>query len=416
MKKQHKHKAQIILFCMVVFPLISAKAQELHYYIQEALKNNEELKAWQHKNQIAEEQINQATALPNTTFGFGYFVSEPETRTGAQKARFSIKQMIPWFGTLTARKNYAASLAEKAFVEVVIIKRKLILSVSLTYYKMLILHKKQQLLSENIQLLKTYEQLAITALETGASSAVDVLKLQIQQNEMEAQKQLLQAEFTTTQIKFQELINNNTTITLSYPEALQLPGEEIKTTRDSITVHPELQKYEKLYESVERSLTLTQKEAAPNLSFGLDYISVQERMNQTFSDNGKDIFMPMVSVSIPLFNNSYKSKSRQLNLKKKEISAFKTAHKTKLETYLFEALQNQKTALVTYRAQVKNLERAKDAEEIVLKTFESESINFTQILDIKKMQLGLHEKRLDAIEAYFKAVTTINYLTNKNSI
>lgn len=413
MKKQHKHKAHIILFCMVVFPVFLGKAQELPFYIQEALKNNDELKAWQHKNKIAEEQINQATALPNTTFGFGYFVSEPETRTGAQKARLSVQQMIPWFGTLTARKNYAASLAETAFVEVVLIKRKLVLSVSLTYYELLILHNKQKLLKENIQLLQTYEQLAIASIETASSSAVDVLKLQIQQNELEAQLQLLEAEFNTTQTKFWELVNNNSIVSPAFPETLELPDAATNITPETITIHPELQKYEKLSESIENSLAVTKKESAPNLSFGLDYIAVQERANQDFSDNGKDIFMPMVSVSIPLFNNTYKSKVRELNLKKKEISAFQTAHKTKLETFLFEALQNRKTALVTYRTQVKNLERAKDAEEIIVKSFESENINFTQVLDIKKMQLALHEKRLNAIEAYFKAVAKINYLTKE---
>ena len=38
------------------------------------------------------------------------------------------------------------------------------------------------------------------------------------------------------------------------------------------------------------------------IGLGLDYINVEERPNMDFSDNGKDIVMPMVSVSIPIFN------------------------------------------------------------------------------------------------------------------
>ena len=39
------------------------------------------------------------------------------------------------------------------------------------------------------------------------------------------------------------------------------------------------------------------------IGFGLDYITVSERPSMYFSENGKDIVMPMVSVSIPIFNN-----------------------------------------------------------------------------------------------------------------
>ena len=43
------------------------------------------------------------------------------------------------------------------------------------------------------------------------------------------------------------------------------------------------------------------------LGFGLDYIYVEKRPDMNFSDNGKDIIMPMVSLSIPVFNKKYKS-------------------------------------------------------------------------------------------------------------
>ena len=63
--------------------------------------------------------------IPNTEFGVGYFVSEPETRTGAQRFKVSAKQMIPWFGSITARENYVSSLADAKYEDIVIAKRKL---------------------------------------------------------------------------------------------------------------------------------------------------------------------------------------------------------------------------------------------------------------------------------------------------
>ena len=64
--------------------------------------------------------------------------------------------------------------------------------------------------------------------------------------------------------------------------------------------HPELLKYDKLYESIEQSELLNLKESSPMIGFGLDYINVSERPDMNLSDNGKDIVMPMVSLSIPM--------------------------------------------------------------------------------------------------------------------
>ena len=49
------------------------------------------------------------------------------------------------------------------------------------------------------------------------------------------------------------------------------------------------------------------------IGFGLDYIPVEKRPNMDFADNGKDIFMPMVSLSLPIFNKKYKLKKSQLS-------------------------------------------------------------------------------------------------------
>ena len=128
--------------------------------------------------------MNEANTIPNTEFGVGYFVSEPETRTGAQRFKVSAKQMLPWFGSITARENYVGSLADAKYEDIVIAKRKLVTSVSQSYYNLYALNIKQDVLAENIDLLKTYETLALTAVEVGKASAVDVLRLQMRQNEL----------------------------------------------------------------------------------------------------------------------------------------------------------------------------------------------------------------------------------------
>lgn len=387
-----------------------AKAQQLQSFISEAVGNSPEIQAYNLRHNIAEEKVNEADWIPNTEFSAGYFVSEPETRTGAQRARFSARQMLPWFGTITARENYASAMAESEYVEIVIAKRKLALSVSQSYYRLYSIKEKQKVLNENIQLLKTYEKLALTSVEVGKASAVDVLRLQIRQNELQQQKEVLDEGYLGEQTTFNELLNRDGPTEVAILEKLMLPIEDVVFGEDALTLNPELLKYDKLYESVVQSEELNQAERNPMIGFGLDYVPVSERPDMSFSDNGKDIFMPMVSVSVPLFNNKYKSTSKQNELKQLEITSQKDSRLNVLESAFAKAISQRNQARIKYSTQEKNLKQANDAEEILIKNYETGTIDFNDVLDIQELQLKFQINQISAIANYYAQSAIINYL------
>jgi len=393
-----------------IVSIASMNGQELESLIQQAELNNPEIQAFELRYNIASEKVNEVNTLPNTEVSAGLFVSEPETRTGAQKARFSAKQMIPWFGTITARENYASSLADAQYEELVIVKRKLALSVSQSYYRLFSIRGKQGVLDENIELLETYERLALTSVEVGNASAVDVLRLQIRQNELLQQKEVLEQEYLAEQTLFNNLLNRDEQTQVEVYDGLTVPEQDPITEEGSLDLHPELLKYDKLYESVEQSEILNQKEALPDLGFGLDYIPVAERPDMSFDDNGKDIIMPMVSVSIPIFNNKYKSISQQNKLRQQEITAQKQERRNKLETLLSEAINNRMAARIRFRTQTKNIRQAKDGEEILIKSYETGTIDFNDVLDIQELQLRFQINRIESIMGYYVQSAIINYL------
>tara|TARA_R110002051_G_scaffold40861_2_gene84764 strand:+ start:6128 stop:7345 length:1218 start_codon:yes stop_codon:yes gene_type:complete len=395
-----------------IVSIASVKGQELESFIEQAELNNPEIQAFELRYNIASEKVNEVNTLPNTEVSAGLFVSEPETRTGAQKARFSAKQMIPWFGTITARENYASSLADAQYEELVIVKRKLALSVSQSYYRLFSIRGKQGVLGENIALLETYERLALTSVEVGNASAVDVLRLQIRQNELEQQREVLEQEYLAEQTLFNNLLNRDEQTQVVAYDGLTVPEQDPITEEGSLDLHPELLKYDKLYESVEQSEILNQKEALPDLGFGLDYIPVAERPDISFDDNGKDILMPMVSVSIPIFNNRYKSISRQNILRQEEITAQKQERRNKLETLLSEAINNRMAARIRFRTQTKNIRQANDGEEILIKSYETGTIDFNDVLDIQELQLKFQINRIESIKGYYVQSAIINYLIN----
>ncbi|NHF61501.1 TolC family protein [Flavobacteriaceae bacterium TP-CH-4] len=387
-------------------------AQDLESYILEAEANNPEVQAFEIRYNISKERVGEANALPNTEVSAGVFVSEPETRTGAQKARFSVKQMLPWFGTITARENYANAVAEVDYLDIAIAKRKLRLSVSQSYYRLYAIKEKQKVLDENIQLLETYERLALTSVEVGDASAVDVLRLQIRQNELQEQKEVLMQEYLSEQSVFNNLLNRKETLAIDLIDSLAITNEMEQITME-LEPHPELEKYDRLYESVAESEILNQREANPNLGFGLDYIPVAERAGMDFSDNGKDILMPMVSLSIPIFSNRYKSRSVQNELRQEEINAQKTNRKNRLETVLNTSINKKEAAKIKFNTQKKNLKQARNAEEILIKNYETGTIDFNDVLDIQELQLKFQTTQIEAVKSYYSQMAVINYLTSQ---
>jgi cobalt-zinc-cadmium efflux system outer membrane protein len=132
-----------------------------------------------------------------------------------------------------------------------------------------------------------------------------------------------------------------------------------------------------------------------------------------FSDNGKDIVMPMVSVSIPIFNKKYKSQTKQNDLQQQEITAQKQERLNALETLLDKANNERISARISYATQTKNLKQAKDAEDILIKSYETGTIDFNDVLDIQELQLKFQMNQIESIRTYYVQSTIINYLTQQ---
>ncbi len=385
-------------------------SQDLETYVEEAIRNNPEVQAYQLRYNIAVEKVREVNTIPNTDLGVGYFVSEPETRTGAQKVRVSLKQMLPWFGTITARENYASSLADASYEELSLTKRKLALEVTQSYYRLYAIRAEQLVLDENIELLSNYERLALTSIEVGSASAVDVLRLQIRQNELIQRHKILSEAYIAESTLFNKLLNRDESLAVEVIELLIIPEEDPVSELDRLDLHPELLKYDRLFESVDRAEFLNRKEASPNIGLGVDYAYVEERPGLDFEDNGKDILMPMISLSIPVFNQKYKSRTIQNKMRQQEITYQKNERRNRLQSLLQAAIQNRNSARIAQVIQSENIKMAKDGEGILIKSYETGTIDFNDVLEIQELQLKFQVSQIASVKSYYNESAIVNYL------
>ena len=403
-----KHvKTIFLLFSLVC--CLKGNAQQLEVLINEALENNPEIEKLEWQYQIVAEKVNEVNSLPDTQFNFGMMAIKPEMEMPMDRFRVSVMQMFPWFGTIRAREDYITSQSDTKQMDITIAKRKLELAVADFYYLLYEIRTKGIVLSQQISLLETYEKLALNAVEIGKASAVDVLKLQIRQNELLKQKNLLTQQDQGIQAAFNSLLNREYDQEITITHELHIPEDDAILEFEAITQNPELTKFDVMYNSVEQLEQLNQKERAPSFGVGIEYIN-QER-SPMITSSFKDMVMPMFSLSIPIFNNKYKSQTKQNQLQLQEIQSQKAERFNSLKAAYAKAVSQRNQARITFNTEKNNLKSAKDAEQILIKSYETGTIDFNDVLDIQELQLKFQINQIIAVKNYYIQSTIINYLT-----
>ncbi|PTX62299.1 outer membrane protein TolC [Kordia periserrulae] len=387
-----------------------ANGQTLESYLAEAEKNSSEILAQQLQYESTLEKVNEVGSLPNTQVGVGVFAQEVETRVGPQKARFSASQQIPWFGILKAKKENAKLLATAKESEIDFLKRQLRLNVKMAYYNLYTLQQKYNITQQHIEILDTYEKLALNELENNRSNMVDVLHIKMKKNELQQQFQEISETIQSEKAQFNVLLNRPITAEVLVLDSLQIQENTILTTMEMLEKHPKLQQLDAMEEVLQQSEIVAKKEGNPKIGFGLDYVLVAERSGVSMPDNGKDIIMPMVSVSIPLFNKKHVSKQKQLQLEQEAIVQNKTTVKNQLRIAYEQAKNKLKNAMESIKIQEENITQANQAKEVILAAYQTDKMDFEQLLALDQLKLGFEMKKINDFNTSLANTAIIEFL------
>jgi hypothetical protein len=100
-------------------------------------------------------------------------------------------------------------------------------------------------------------------------------------------------------------------------------------------------------------------------------------------------------------------------MQQQEIVAQKQERFNALETLLDKAIKDRFSARISHNTHSKNLKQARDAEEILVKNYETGTIDFNDVLDIQELQLKFQMNQIESVKIYFIQTTIINYLTQQ---
>ncbi len=398
----------------MVSGISAVQTQTLDTYLEMAAENNPGLQSKYREFEASLQRIPQANTLPDPSFSFGYFISPVETRVGPQRAKFSLSQMFPWFGTLKAKGDAAALMAAAKYQSFLEAQNKLYFDVAAAYYPLYELQQIQKIERENIEILELYKTIATRKFENGAAPMVDVLRVDIMLKDSQTNLEILNKKEHALISTFNNLLNREENEDVIVTDTLLAPAVEIDAVKDSLLLrNPAINALDFKTKASQANEIVAQKQGLPSIGVGLDYVIVGEPSGMAVADAGKDVLMPMVSVSIPIFRKKYDAAEKEAQFMQESYSLQKenvlNSLSSEFDQTLFELAQ-QLDLLELYQEQIAT---NRQSLNLLFSSYGTSGKEFVEVLRMQQQLLKYEKTMVTAKVQYQIALAKLNYITAK---
>ncbi len=409
----------IIILIFLAFTGTLSGQEILDRYLQTAAINNPALKAKFNEYMASLEQVSQVGTLPDPQLAFGYFIMPVETKNGPQQAKISLTQMFPWFGTLNIKEDVVLNMARAKFEDLEETKSKLFFEVKSCWFDLYFIRQSIDITHKNIRILKTFKNLALIKIETGKTSGVDELRVEMELTDLENKLALLKDKSFVNSVKFNNLLNVDENSPIEIPDILWT--NDLAYSRQTVLDSLKLNNHQLLtldykINSFQSKEKLAKKNGLPNISIGLDYIAIGasgDAMTDA-NQNGKDaILFPKIGITIPLYRKKYSAMVKEAVFMKKAIENKKVDKINKLESIFEKEYAEYLDADRRIDLFQKQLQLAEKAGNILETEYATKGSNFEEILRMEKRVLKYCLELEKAKVDKQISIAFINYLMGK---
>jgi outer membrane protein TolC len=465
-----------IYFNLLLPATISAQSDSLYKYLEVAAKNNPVVLQKFAEYQAALQKIPQVGSLADPELSAGFFLSPMELVNGKQVADLRLMQMFPWFGVLKYAKDEMSQMANAKFELFRDAKLQVYYDVQRTWNELYKVQKDISISEKNIEILKTIESLALvkfkeapieTSSTTSSNTAIssgsawnnnarssgmqtmgvsqnnsgtaspnqistsmqavpmgstsagtglsDIYRIQIEAGDLENNIALLKDKQKTIMAEFNKYLNRPVASPVFTSENISVDSFElslIPVSDSMLASNPMLGMldYEKL--SIEARKKMVTRMGYPMVGLGLNYSFISKNTMSSTSMNGKDMIMPMITVTLPVYRKKYNAMKKESELMK--IATFQNYQATanSLEAEYYQAVQlyqDSKRRVKLYDNQYKLASRSLD---LMLKSFTVSSSGLTDVLRVRQQTLDYDMKQVEAITDFNTSVAWLKRLGN----
>lgn len=348
-----------------------ASAQSLEHFVELAMTNHPQLKSELTKHEALKTQEEQASRWQDPSLSVGFNPSS----SSMERLNVSLMQNFAWFGTTKLQKDASRVSVRSNDQNIAALQKQIMVDVSSLYFD---IQETEQLISlqkKNVQVYSEFEKLATHKLSTAKGNMVDVVRAELAKENASIQITLLQQKKEALVYGLNRLVQRNE------KEPVQIEAQHYTATlRDAdVNTHPEIQAIALKKEEMDVRTKVAEKESLPTIGLGVEYM----RMNPARND-----FMPMVSMSIPIFRKKYKAKIQETKLLSAAYEQEKDwainqlyRERNQVENQLIQA--NQELDLYT-----KQIEKVQKAKELLLTYYSTAGQDFEELLRLQQEEFS----------------------------
>ena len=403
----------------------------IQYYLEIAGRNNPKIQSDFLKYESTLEKITQAGAYPDPTLDIGFFLKPMDIIDGKQVADFTLMQMFPWFGTQKAAQTEAAQMSKMAYEEFRLSVNNLFLDVYKQWYELSSLQQQLKNSEANRRSLVQLESLATRKyssssansgnMSSSSGSMSDVLRIQLEVAELENTIESIESEIIAKKSAFNALLNQPSLSPVSVPDTIiKTPYvfnvaavmEQIEHRNPRLLMINE----EKL--AYEARAVADKKKSYPTVGIGVQYSLINKRSDMLLpvSDmNGMDMFMPMVSISLPLFRGKYKAQQKESELAIMSNTKLFEDTQNSLEAEVYQIKHELDDAARKIELYKKQSQIAQATYRLLVQEFISGKNELTNLIQVHRQLLDYTFKEADAVAKYNTVVASIKSLISFNT-
>jgi outer membrane protein TolC len=439
---------------------LTAMAQDsLLHYQKVAVQNNPAIKQKYAQFEAALQKVPQVGSLPDPTLNLGVFLTPMEVMDGKQVADIQLMQMFPWFGTLKAAKDEMGLMAKGEFERLRDTQLQLNYDVERIWYELMVIRQNRRIQQENLELLRTIERMALVKFQspstsggasmptgnvqpsaaaapssggsmnmggmgntagtaptgnaapagnmqpgmgTGSSATglTDLYRIRMEMGELENNIALLNNNETTVLARFNSLLNRQAAAVVFTPDTLVAKEVNRSFTEISDTIfahNPMLKMLEYEQQSLDARGQMVSRMGYPMIGLGVNYSIINKSEMSTSSMNGKDMIMPMVSVTLPIYRKKYKAMKAETEFQKRAVHHGYEAMANDLRTEYFQAVERYEDAQRRVNLYTNQQQLAEQTLQIMVKSYSVAATSLTEVLRVRQQLTEYQLKKTQAI-------------------
>jgi outer membrane protein TolC len=152
------------------------------------------------------------------------------------------------------------------------------------------------------------------------------------------------------------------------------------------------------------------------VGLGVDYSVISKSDMVISPDNGKDMIMPMVSLTLPIYRKKYKAMQNEADILAASTAQSYTAAANTLQAEYYQALQLYKDAGRRMKLYSEQSVLAKKSLDIMIRSYSVAGSSLTDILLVRQQTLDYELKLAEAVTDYNTAVAWIKRLMARSEI